>query len=133
MIIGDGALVADDELGGGGGDGSFGGVGGGGVGVRGFGGGGVGVRITSTEVSELDVDELDELLSRDKICGLLKMTFCIAGNIIKYYCHKLLPQSYLQCHMIPWDWWWGWGWSWNWRWCLWLGDGNFLLNNHFFR
>ena len=96
MIIGDGAEEAlDDELGG---VGSLGG--GGGVGVRGFGGGGVGVRITSTEVSELDVDELDELLSRDKICGLLKMTFCITGNIIKYYCHKLLSKSYLQCHMI---------------------------------
>ena len=98
MIIGDGAAdELEDELGGGGGVGS---LGGGGVGVRGFGGGGVGVRITSTEVSELDVDELDELLSRDKICGLLKMTFCITGNIIKYYCHKLLSKSYLQCHMI---------------------------------
>jgi len=65
-MIGDGAAEElDDELGGGGGVGSFGGgvgsLGGGGVGVRGFGGGGVGVRITSTEVSELDVDELDEL------------------------------------------------------------------------
>lgn len=59
MIIGDGAAEElEDELGGGGGVGS---LGGGGVGVRGFGGGGVGVRITSTEVSELDVDELDEL------------------------------------------------------------------------
>ena len=93
MIIGDGAAdELEDELGGGGGVGS---LGGGGVGVRGFGGGGVGVRITSTEVSELDVDELDELLSRDKICGLLKMTFCITGKIIKY-----LSLSYLQSHMI---------------------------------
>ena len=93
MIIGDGAAdELEDELGGGGGVGS---LGGGGVGVRGFGGGGVGVRITSTEVSELDVDELDELLSRDKICGPLKMTFCITGKIIKY-----LSLSYLQSHMI---------------------------------
>ena len=67
MIIGDGAAEElDDELGGGGGVGSFGG------GVGSLGGGGVGVRITSTEVSELDVDELDELLSRDKFLAYLK-------------------------------------------------------------
>lgn len=72
MIIGDGAAEElDDELGGGGGVGSFGGgvgVFGGGVGVRGFGGvgvrgGGVGVRITSMDSSELEEldEELDEL------------------------------------------------------------------------